>query len=88
MLQHSMRMHQLGFRRSASFFPKELRPANERNLDIRTGLGYLLSAPFGDNLTSGAGGIRGHFRFGGRMVIAPALTGLVFIVLGIGPRRE
>jgi MFS superfamily sulfate permease-like transporter len=55
---------------------------NERNLAITTGLGNLLSAPFGGYLMChGAGGIAGHVRFGART--ATALIGLVFLVLGV-----
>ncbi len=32
----------------------------------------------------GAGGIAGHYRFGGRTATAPVLIGLVFIGLGVG----
>lgn len=70
---------------SRQLFPRELHPVNERNLAITTGLGNLLSAPFGGHLMChGAGGIPGHFRFGGRTATAPVLIGLVFVVLGIG----
>jgi len=66
-------------------FPREVIPANERNLALTTGLGNLLAAPFGGYLMChGAGGITGHFRFGGRTATAPVFIGLVFIVLGIG----
>ena len=64
---------------------RELHQVNERNLAITTGLGNLLAAPFGGYLMChGAGGIAGHFRFGGRTATAPVLIGLVFVVLGIG----
>lgn len=70
---------------SRQLFPRELHPVNERNLAITTGLGNLLAAPFGGYLMChGAGGIAGHFRFGGRTATAPVLIGLVFVVLGIG----
>ena len=70
---------------SRQLFPTELHPVNERNLAITTGLGNLLAAPFGGYLMChGAGGIAGHYRFGGRTATAPALIGLVFITLGIG----
>ena len=70
---------------SRQLFPRELHPVNERNLAITTGLGNLLSAPFGGYLMChGAGGIAGHFRFGGRTATAPVLIGLVFVVLGVG----
>ena len=66
-------------------FPRDQHPVNERNLAITTGLGNLLSAPFGGYLMChGAGGIAGHFRFGGRTATAPVLIGLIFVVLGIG----
>jgi sulfate permease, SulP family len=65
-------------------FPNERHPVTERNLAITTGLGNLLAAPFGGYLMChGAGGIAGHFRFGGRTATAPVLIGLVFVVLGI-----
>ena len=63
---------------SRQLFPKELHPVNERNLAITTGLGNLLAAPFGSYLMChGAGGIAGHFRFGGRTATAPALGRVV-----------
>jgi SulP family sulfate permease len=59
---------------SRQLFPREQHPVNERNLAITTGLGNLLSAPFGGYLMChGAGGIAGHFRFGGRTATAPVL---------------
>jgi predicted benzoate:H+ symporter BenE len=70
---------------SRQLFPGERHPVNERNLAITTGLGNLLAAPFGGYLMChGAGGIAGHYRFGGRTATAPVLIGVVFIVLGIG----
>ena len=70
---------------SRQLFPKELHPVNERNLAITTGLGNLLSAPFGGYLMChGAGGIAGHVRFGARTATAPVLIGLAFVALGIG----
>jgi SulP family sulfate permease len=70
---------------SRQLFSKELHPVNERNLAITTGLGNLLSAPFGGYLMChGAGGIAGHFRFGARTATAPVLIGLAFVALGIG----
>jgi len=69
---------------SRQLFPREVHPVNERNLALTTGFGNLLAAPFGGYLMChGAGGITGHFRFGGRTATAPVLIGLVFIVLGI-----
>jgi SulP family sulfate permease len=70
---------------SRQLFPREQHPVNERNLAVTTGLGNLLSAPFGGYLMChGAGGIAGHFRFGGRTATAPVLIGLIFVVLGVG----
>jgi predicted benzoate:H+ symporter BenE len=70
---------------SRQLFPKERHPVNERNLAITTGLGNLLSAPFGGYLMChGAGGIAGHFRFGGRTATAPVLIGLIFVFLRMG----
>ena len=70
---------------SWQLFPRDQHPVNERNLAITTGLGNLLSAPSGGYLMCyGAGGIAGHFRFGGRTATAPVLIGLIFVVLGIG----
>jgi len=70
---------------SRQLFPRELPPVNERNLAITTGLGNLLSAPLGGYLMChGAGGLAGHFRFGGRTATAPVLIGFTFVVLGIG----
>ncbi len=70
---------------SRQLFPRELHPVNERNLAITTGLGNLLAAPLGGYLMChGAGGIAGHYRFGGRTATAPVLIGLVFVVLGVG----
>jgi SulP family sulfate permease len=69
---------------SRQLFPKELHPVNERNLAITTGIGNLLSAPFGGYLMChGAGGIAGHVRFGARSATAPVLIGLVFVILGV-----
>jgi SulP family sulfate permease len=69
---------------SRQLFPKELHPVNERNLAITTGIGNLLSAPFGGYLMChGAGGIVGHVRFGARSATAPVLIGLVFVTLGL-----
>ena len=49
---------------SRQLFPNQQHPVNEANLAITTGLGNLLSAPFGGYLMChGAGGIAGHFRF-------------------------
>jgi MFS superfamily sulfate permease-like transporter len=49
-----------------------------------TGLGNLLAAPFGGYLMChGAGGLSGHYRFGGRTATAPVLIGLVFLGLGV-----
>jgi MFS superfamily sulfate permease-like transporter len=65
-------------------FPKEVHPVTERNLAITTGLGNLLSAPFGGYLMChGAGGIAGHHRFGARTATAPVLVGLIFVALGL-----
>src|SRR5579863_6601156 len=51
---------------SRQLFPREQHPVNERNLAITTGLGNLLSAPFGGYLMChGAGGIAGHYRSAG-----------------------
>jgi SulP family sulfate permease len=70
---------------SRQLFPRELHPVNEHNLAITTGLGNLLAAPFGGYLMChGAGGIAGHYRFGGRTATAPVLIGLVFVALGVG----
>lgn len=70
---------------SRQLFPTEVHPVNERNLAITTGLGNLLAAPFGGYLMChGAGGIAGHYRFGGRTATAPVLIGLVFLALGVG----
>jgi sulfate permease, SulP family len=70
---------------SRQLFPHELHPVNERNLAITTGIGNLLSAPFGGYLMChGAGGIAGHVRFGARTATAPVLIGLTFLVLGVG----
>ncbi len=70
---------------SRQLFPKELHPVNERNLAVTTGLGNLLSAPFGGYLMChGAGGIAGHVRFGARTATAPVLIGLAFVALGVG----
>jgi len=70
---------------SRQLFPSELHPVNERNLAITTGLGNLLASPFGGYLMChGAGGIAGHYRFGGRTATAPVLIGIIFIALGVG----
>jgi SulP family sulfate permease len=65
-------------------FPGGAPAVTERNLAITTGLGNLLSAPFGGYLMChGAGGIAGHVRFGARTATAPVLIGLVFVVIGL-----
>ena len=52
---------------SRQLFPHEVHPVTERNLALTTGLGNLLTAPFGGYLMChGAGGIAGHVRFGAR----------------------
>src|SRR4029077_18680152 len=57
---------------SRKLFPREVHSVNERNLALTTGLGNLLAAPFGGYLMChGAGGIAGHFRFGGGDPRAP-----------------
>src|SRR4029077_1375538 len=69
---------------SRQLFPEGPHRVNERTLAITTGLGTLLAAPFGGYLMChGAGGLTGHYRFGGRTATAPVLIGLVFILLGI-----
>lgn len=69
---------------SRQLFPLEINPVNERNLSLTTGLGNLLTAPFGGYLMChGAGGLSGHYRFGGRTATAPVLIGLVFLGLGV-----
>lgn len=69
---------------SRQLFPREINPVNERNLAITTGLGNLLAAPFGGYLMClGAGGLAGHYRFGGRTATAPAIIGVVFLGLGV-----
>ena len=69
---------------SRQLFPKELHPANERNLALTTGAMNLLAAPFGGYLMChGAGGIVGHHRFGARTATAPVLIGVIFLALGL-----
>lgn len=69
---------------SRQLFPREVNPVNERNLAVTTGLGNLLTAPFGGYLMChGAGGLAGHYRFGGRTATAPTIIGLVFLGLGV-----
>lgn len=69
---------------SRQLFPKEANPVNERNLALSTGLGNLLTAPFGGYMMChGAGGLSGHYRFGGRTATAPVLIGLIFLALGL-----
>ena len=69
---------------SRQLFPREINPVNERNLALTTGLGNLLAAPFGGYLMChGAGGLAGHYRFGGRTATAPAIIGLAFLGLGV-----
>ncbi|TCG03593.1 hypothetical protein BZM27_47270 [Paraburkholderia steynii] len=65
-------------------FPDGRHPVNERNLAITTGLGNLLSAPFGGFLMChGAGGVMGHYRFGARTATAPLLIGITFLAFGL-----
>jgi len=69
---------------SRQLFPRESARVNERNLALTTGLGNLLTAPFGGYLMChGAGGLVGHVRFGARSATAPFVIGLVFLLLGL-----
>ena len=69
---------------SRQLFPERAGAITERRLAITTGLGNLLTAPFGGYLMChGAGGISGHFRFGARTATAPLLIGALFLALGL-----
>lgn len=68
---------------------KDLFPTNhlvtERRLAFTTGAANLLLAPIGAMpMCHGAGGLVAQHRFGARSGFAPALLGLVLLVLGIG----
>jgi len=69
---------------SRQLFPGQPDRANERNLALTTGLGNLLTAPFGGYLMChGAGGLIGHVRFGAQSATAPVIIGVVFVLLGL-----
>lgn len=65
-------------------FPADRR-VTERRLALTTGLGNLLLAPIGAlPMCHGAGGLVAQHRFGARTGVAPALLGLVLLLLGLG----
>ncbi len=69
---------------SRQLFADGAHRVTERNLALTTGLGNLLSAPWGGYLMChGAGGMAGHYRFGARTGTAPLLIGLSFVLLGL-----
>jgi sulfate permease, SulP family len=65
-------------------FPKEQHRVTVRRISLTTGLGNLLTAPFGGYLMChGASGLAGHYRFGARTATAPLLIGAGFVALGV-----
>ncbi len=57
----------------------------ERKLALSSGLANLLLAPLGAMpMCHGAGGLQAHYRFGARTGLAPAILGVVLLVLALG----
>lgn len=66
------------------YYPNELHPVNERKLGISTGLGNLLTAPFGAiPMCHGAGGLAAQYRLGARSGTAPIALGLLLLSCGL-----
>jgi MFS superfamily sulfate permease-like transporter len=67
-----------------ALFPEAAGRVSERRLSVSSGLANLLLAPFGAlPMCHGAGGLAAHHRFGARTGLAPAIVGVLFLVLGI-----
>jgi MFS superfamily sulfate permease-like transporter len=65
-------------------FPDTGQRVTVKKLALSTGLGNLLTAPFGGYpMCHGASGLAGHYRFGARSATAPLLIGLSFLALGL-----
>jgi predicted benzoate:H+ symporter BenE len=65
-------------------FPAAGQRVTVKKLALSTGLGNLLTAPFGGYpMCHGASGLAGHYRFGARSATAPALIGVGFLALGL-----
>jgi len=66
-------------------FPGSVVHVTERRLSLSTGAANLLLAPLGAMpMCHGASGLVAQHRFGARTGLAPALLGLVLLVLGLG----
>lgn len=66
------------------YYPNELHPVSERKLGISTGLGNLLTAPFGAMpMCHGAGGLAAQHRLGARSGTAPVALGLLLLACGL-----
>ncbi len=66
-------------------FPGAAVQVSERRLSLSTGAANLLLAPLGAMpMCHGASGLVAQHRFGARTGLAPALLGLVLLVLGLG----
>jgi MFS superfamily sulfate permease-like transporter len=66
-------------------FPGAAVQVSERRLSLSSGAANLLLAPLGAMpMCHGASGLVAQHRFGARTGLAPALLGLVLLVLGLG----
>jgi len=65
-------------------FPREVHRVNETALCLTSGVANLLAAPLGGYpMCHGAGGLAAHHRFGARTATAPAVIGVLMVVVGI-----
>lgn len=65
-------------------FPGTQHRVTVKKLSLTTGLGNVLTAPFGGYMMChGASGLAGHVRFGARTGAAPVLIGTGFVALGV-----
>jgi len=65
-------------------FPREVHRVNETTLCLTSGIANLLAAPFGGYpMCHGAGGLAAHHRFGARTATAPAVIGVLMVLIGI-----
>lgn len=66
------------------YYPNELHPVSEKTLGLSTGLGNLLTAPFGAMpMCHGAGGLAAQHRLGARSGTAPVALGLLLLLVGL-----
>jgi predicted benzoate:H+ symporter BenE len=65
-------------------FPREVHRVNETTLCLTSGFANLLAAPFGGYpMCHGAGGLAAHHRFGARTATAPAVIGILMVLIGV-----